>query len=835
MYCATIILAAIGAIGITMSAEAQQPAITLLWRVIGNDTPAVGLNSAELIVESNEPLAAKAALYFNFGRKPADGLGGGAAIGLQHVNGDLFRLTLEPTQATDGRWQFTLISKGSLRSVTDAPAGFFLVLQELGGAETVVPITAQIDFSALSAKGSNDPETAAESRKPRPTVEVPVATSTTVPLVPQPSCYKELNGFVRLGGLPIGGQQADAAATRLLRKAIVAAGGASPDPGATVDPDRPAIHLAIGEVVVGGVVKGIGDESYSMVARPESGVRITGSDRAGLFYGVQTLIALLEDAARPSSKEIGPVVPAVVIQDQPHFGYRGLHLDVARNFQTVETVRKLLDLMATYKLNRFHLHLTDDEGWRLAIRGLPELTRVGSQRGYSPGFREFLPPSFGSGPDASVGPGSGYYTREDFVGLLRYAAERHIEVIPEIDLPGHARAAIRSMQSRSERLLEGGDPVEAERFLLRRPTDTAVYESVQMWSDNVVDVRLDSTHAFVSRVIGDVAAMYSAARLPLETLHLGGDEVPADCWGELPKQDAEALFASFMDRCSEAARSYGARPAGWEEVFLADESARGSASSEGLCYVWNNIWGWGQEDAAYRLANAGVDVVLCNATHLYFDLAYQKDVNEPGYYWAGTTDTEQAFGFRPYTYFEGLTEDRLGNPVSEDEKLPMTRLTAEGRDHVLGIQGHLWGENLTSVERLESLAFPRVLALAERAWAGPATGRGHEFDPLRSWEQFARHVGGRELPRLDRLFAGVAYRIPSVRVKSDGSTIEAESDLPGMTIRYEIHGAEPDPASPRFSEPLPADASYRFRAFDTRGRSGRTTTWTPLPHAEHPN
>jgi hexosaminidase len=183
-----------------------------------------------------------------------------------------------------------------------------------------------------------------------------------------------------------------------------------------------------------------------------AGIDIVGVDAAGVFYGIQSLRMLLPlDAYREARTSIN--VPAVTMSDAPRFPYRGLHLDVSRNFQPKEAVLRLFDLMALYKLNTFHFHLTDDEGWRLAIDGLPELTEIGGRRGHTTDEREHLIPSYGSGPDPdpAVSYGSGWYSRADFIEMLQYAHERHIEVIPEVDVPGHARAAIVAMKERHRR------------------------------------------------------------------------------------------------------------------------------------------------------------------------------------------------------------------------------------------------------------------------------------------------------------------------------------------------------------------------------------------------
>ena len=225
-------------------------------------------------------------------------------------------------------------------------------------------------------------------------------------------------------------------------------------------------------------------------------------------------------------------IDAVEIEDAPRFGYRGLMLDVGRNFHSKETVKKLLELMAFYKLNRFHWHLSDDEGWRIEIKALPELTAIGSRRGHTKDESDRLVPSLGSGPSAEAtgSGGTGFYSQDDFIEVLRFANERHIEVIPEFDVPGHSRAAVIAMAARARRLIEEGKPEAAGEFLLTDPGDKSKYESVQMWHGNVLDVGRDATYRFVNEVIGELADMYRRAGVPLTTIHLGGDEVPEGAW-----------------------------------------------------------------------------------------------------------------------------------------------------------------------------------------------------------------------------------------------------------------------------------------------------------------
>ena len=195
------------------------------------------------------------------------------------------------------------------------------------------------------------------------------------------------------------------------------------------------------------------------------GVRIVGASPAGVFYGLQSLRSLLP-APTPAK---GLVLPALAVVDAPRFGYRGFMLDVARNFQPKPLVLRTLDLLARYKINVFHFHLTEDEGWRLEIPSLPELTAVGARRGHTLDSSRFLPPAWGSGPDVDRPWGSGFYTRADYIEILRYAAARHIEVIPELEMPGHARAAVKAMEARFRERSAAGDAEGARRYLLERP------------------------------------------------------------------------------------------------------------------------------------------------------------------------------------------------------------------------------------------------------------------------------------------------------------------------------------------------------------------------------
>jgi hexosaminidase len=569
-----------------------------------------------------------------------------------------------------------------------------------------------------------------------------------------------------------------------------------------------------------------GPEAYCLDIRPDT-ILVRGAGAHGVFNGIQTLAQLLDDDGS---------LPCGRVLDAPRFGYRGMMLDVARHFASVATVHRLLDCMARYKLNRLHLHLTDDEGWRLRIDALPELTDIGSKRGVAHDGRN-LPPSFGSGADVDASAGTGCYGADDFIAILRYAHARHIEVIPEFNMPGHARAAVLAMRARHDRLRAQGDIEGAERYLLSDPYDASVYESVQLWRDNVICIALPSVDRFIDTVVAHVAALYREAGVPLKAIHTGGDEVPPGAWEGSPACCAlmrergwthvGQLHADFIDRCRAILARHGLAFAGWEETALVYED--GGPGFQ--VYAWNNAWGSGKEDVAYRLANAGYDVVLANAANLYFDLAYAKDSQEPGYYWAGFVETRHAFGFCPLDMIVSAAADPMGQAVPPERLAAMTRLTPQGRRRVNGLQGQLWGENARTRDRIEYLAAPRIVALAERAWApdpgwcaiADAAARTAAMDD--AWNEFANRLGQRELPRLDRAPLAYGYRLPPPGAVAIGRTVHANVALPGLALHYTLDGREPDAASPRYTAPVeagPDAAVFKVATFDTRGRKSAT-------------
>ena len=586
-------------------------------------------------------------------------------------------------------------------------------------------------------------------------------------------------------------------------------------------------------------------EAYS-ISINDSGIDLVGTNSTGVFYAIQSLIQLLD----LTMKEKVPVLktPYIRIQDKPQFAYRGMHLDVARNFQKTSTIKKLLDMMSLYKLNKFHFHLTDDEGWRIEIPGLPELTTIGSRRGHTYSETNCLLPSYGSGfdPNSSKSSGNGFYTRQEFIELLQYARERHIEVIPAVDFPGHARAAVRAMEVRFDHYKALGNMDKANEYLLTDWEDTSEYISEQMWKRNVVNIGLTSTYKFIEKVIDELLAMYVEAHVKLSTIHIGGDEVPVGSWLKSPAcqklidkhenlKDIYDLSEYFIRRVNSILATKGLKTAGWEEIALTHKNGKvepnpSLSNHQIIPYTWNTIWGQGGEEIPYKLANLGYKVVLCNAPNLYFDLAYDKDPEESGYYWAGYTDTEDTFKFLPMNFFKSAEKDGFGNSINPTTHYKnVERLTQKGKQNILGVQGQLWGETIRDEERIEYLLFPRMCALAERAWA-PEPEWSKTEDPNKQktqyqvdWNQFLNRLGKIDLPRLDHLFGGVNYRVPLPGAVINGDLFNANTSIPGLSLRYTLDSEEPTIESPVFEKAIKIKSPLiKLKAFTSNGRSSRT-------------
>ncbi len=822
-----------------------QTSLRLEWKLKEDVFPGNGGERASraaftLTNRGPKPLGARGwAIYFNAMHDPAGESARGGGLAVERVTGTLLRITpgpdfagLAPGASADLEYLASYVA-----NVSFLPMGPYVVFDDAAGRGQPLK-----DFTAAplqrAPRSGPDPgiiTAEAQYALDEDVRDIPVE---QLPLVfPTPLTVETRDGQLVLATMP-----SVSAPPELQGEADFASQYLRPrfaKPSGTAGPPA-ALRLETGPVEAPA-----SPEAYELVVDPKEGIRIRGRSAAGVFYGLQSLRSLLP--APVAGKPLA--LPAVRIVDAPRFGYRGFMLDVARNFQPKASVLRAVALMARYKLNTLHLHLTDDEGWRVEIPSLPELTSVGGRRGHTLDSSAFLPPHYGSGPDVGRSYGSGFYSRAEYVEILKYAAARHIEIVPEVEMPGHGRAAIKAMEARARSLSGSGDTAEATRFLLSDPGDQSSYTSAQKYHDNVINPALPSTYAFIERVVEDLAAIHREAGVPLRTLHVGGDEVPAGVWERSPAVLAymkehdlgsvDDLWFVFYAEVERILTRHGIVPSGWEEIAVRKTRVDGKpknipnpafADRGWRAYVWNNVPGDGNEDLAYRLANGGYKVVLCPVTNVYFDLAWNKNPEEPGLDWGGYVDLKKPFEFVPIDYYRNVRLDRRGNPVPASLFVGKDRLTDYGRSNILGIQGNLWSETLNANGRMEYMLLPKLLGLVERAWAAdPAWAC--EADEAKSaalfrqaWSEFVNVVGKRELPRLDRESPGLDYRIPTPGLKIVDGQVRCSLEMPGFALRYTTDGTEPTARSPEVRGPIPAKGRVSVAAFTPAGRKGHTAT-----------
>ena len=561
--------------------------------------------------------------------------------------------------------------------------------------------------------------------------------------------------------------------------------------------DLPTIYLSVDENLESSVNSG----AYSLEIDDDV-VRIVGIDNAGVFYGIQSLLALF-----PANNQGQINVSHVEIKDEPRFDWRGMHYDNARNYHGKAALFKLLEQMARYKLNKFHWHFSDDEGWRLEIPGLPELTEVGGQRCFDLQERECLLTQLGTGPFKS-GSGNGYLSRSDFIELLKFAHARHIEIIPEIESPGHARAAIKSMEARYHNLMAAGKPEQAKAYLLTDFEDTSEYSTVQFYNDNSINVCLDSTYAFMEKVVYELQQMYREAGTLLTTVHFGGDEVGKGSWTESPA--CNALFADadngvagpsdlkpyFTQKVAKLLDKRGIRPAAWEDGLMYNRTTTFKRdefpNAQFLVNTWDNIWEWGVADRAHRFANNDYQVILSHGTHLYFDHPYEAHPEERGYYWATRyIDTKKTFSYMPEHIYANADYTRNREPIENLEALVGRALPAlEKPENILGVQGQVWGETIRTEAQVMRLIFPRLLSLAERAWH-KASWEGEQLDSEqrdKDYSRFAAALALKEIPKLQN--DGIQPNLPVPGAKVVLGKLEANSAFPFLAIEVSVDGGE---------------------------------------------
>ena len=516
-------------------------------------------------------------------------------------------------------------------------------------------------------------------------------------------------------------------------------------------------------------------EGYRLRVRAD-GVALRASTHTGVFRGLQTLRQLLPPAVergfggewrggapvlatarRPDSvvaalPEPGPDperlavpsswrIPAVEIEDAPRFRYRGMHLDVGRHIFPPSFVKKYVDLLALYRFNTFHWHLTEDQGWRIEIEGYPTLTEMGAWRAETQ-VAKHNDPFLGDGA-----PYGGYYTRDEVRDIVAYARARHIRVIPEIEMPGHSRAALAAYPELA--CLEG--PFEVG-------TRWGVYPEIYC--------PREETFAFLEDVLTEVMALF-----PSEYIHIGGDEAPKDTWEASAEvreimaragvEDEDALQSWFIRRIERFLNEHGRRLIGWDEIL------------EGGLAPDATVMSWRGTEGGIEAARQGHDVVMTPNDDVYLDHLQGDPWYEPLAI-GGLTTLEDVYAFEPVP----------------------AELGPDAARHVIGAQGNLWTEYLPTADHVEYMAFPRALALAEVAWS-PRQDRDRDAFAARLPHHFAR------LDALD-----VHYRVPppgglrDSLTLDDSVTVRMDHPVPGTVIRYTTDGRPPSPASAAYEEPF---------------------------------
>jgi hexosaminidase len=826
--------------------------IKMSWELVSNDYAETPKAMAKFSIENNSRFSfneSNWALFFNqMSRTP---LSAGNTVEIEFISGDWYvmkpteNFSLKPGEVVE----ITTEHSEWLIKETDAPLGLYFVFYDKKGNETdTVPVT---DYTILPFTRPEQINRHKNDYEPIPTAEWNFENNENLsllekeellPVIPSPVSYKAtgnkvvFDDYVRI--LHTEGLENEARfISGFLGKLI----GAQPTMEQATEPSPYSIFLETGNISVNGKT----EEAYRMEIRPDKSIRITGSDQAGVFYGLQSLIAMLPvEVFRGEEADVA--LDEVVIEDVPRFPYRGLQIDVGRSFQTKETIKKMIDILAFYKGNYFVLYLSEDEGWRIEIDGLPELTEVGAQRGHAAKEANALHPSYGSGPFpyAEGTYGSGYYTKEDFIEILKYAQSRHVKVIPAINFPGHSRAAIKSMEARYEKYMALGEEEKANEFRLIDPDDQSKYLSAQWYDDNVVNVARESTYKFYETVVDAIIVMYNEAGVELEYFHTGGDEVPEGAWTESPMctellktlpeiTDPKNLQAYFFEKAVNMLQSKNLKIGGWEEVALLKDSNGNYIPNPEFVgkqvypYVWNNQGT--NTDLAYRMANSGYPVILCNVSNFYFDLAYSKDPREPGHYWAGFVNTRDAWQVAPFNMFYTTTHNAMGREIDvETEYAGLERLKPEAEANIAGVQAQIWSETIKGEKMLEYYLLPKLVGFVESAWAPERNWETminraqRETEMDKGWNVFTNTLAQKELPRMAGIFGGFNYRVPAPGAKIENGNLVANSTYPGLTIHYTTDGSEPSITSTVYKEPVQVSGKVKLKAFDAAGKGSLT-------------
>ena len=587
-------------------------------------------------------------------------------------------------------------------------------------------------------------------------------------------------------------------------------------------------------------IENLTKESYELNIDNNS-ISIFASDRAGALYGLQSLkqiflVAKLEETA----------IRNIKITDSPKFSYRGMLLDISRNFYGPKKIKQILDYLSFFKINHLDFRLTDDEGWRLEIPGLEELTEVGSKRGYTKDESDNLIPIYGSGPDSNSSPGSGYLSKSEFMDILKYANERNITIIPQISYPSHIRSAIISMNARYQKYMKLGDKGEAEKYLLIDPNDESEYYSAQGFDDNIVCICRESAFNFYEKVIDEVYLMYKEAGVEMKKFGVGADEIPYGAWRKSPlcdkfmeeksiTGDYDALYQYQQRRIYDKLSSYGLTMTGWDDILLRLTEKNQSETQikdffkddDILLFVWNNSWGGGRQDMIYKYANLGYKTIMSNSSAFYFDMVDDKDFDNIGLSWSGYADYKDIWTVDVFDIFNDSYGVKKNN-ISTDYINKSEKIDPKNRDNIIGIQSQIWGETIVDEDVLDYMFMPNIIVFSQKAWSQDDSWMSISDKEIKNqtleieWNKFTNNLGQRVLPIVDEIFGGLSYDLPKPGGIIVNDSLYANTVFPGLDIKYTLDGTVPDSNSENYTTPvkIKTDDVVHLRLFDKKGRGG---------------
>ncbi len=499
----------------------------------------------------------------------------------------------------------------------------------------------------------------------------------------------------------------------------------------------------------------LGNEGYNLQIS-QKGINIKAKTAAGLFYAFQTILQLAEENNYEH-------INAVNIKDMPRFKYRGMHLDESRHFSSKEFVKKQLDAMARYKMNRFHWHLTDGAGWRIEIKKYPRLTNFAAWRPYQTWKEWWTGGRLYCNENDTMACG-GYYTQDDVKEIIEYARKRHITIIPEIEMPGHS------------------EEVCAAYPLLACANDA--------YKNSDLCIGKEATFAFLEDVLEEIIELF-----PSEYIHIGGDEAEKTAWKTCPDcqkrmkdeglESLDELQSYMIHRIEKFVNSKGRNIIGWDEIL------------EGGLAPNATVMSWRGEQGGIKAAQAGHDVIMVPSSHCYLDF-YQADPETQPEAIGGYTTLEKTYSYNP-----------------QPEELDSTQ-----QQHIIGVQGNLWREYITTEQHTEYMLYPRIIAIAETGWTQPEN---------KDWQDFRRRIS-KEIPRLKQKgynpFTLSTDIEPEMKVDYQNKTIKVALDCerPGMQIRYTTDQSQPGPESPLYTDTLEVTGTIFLSAQAYNGETpeGRT-------------